>query len=104
METLQKWKTAGFAEPEGKGSLYAMETGILMQKVLQVDTCYTKVVTDGYQPEFYRKRAQYRERNNRSALNNMVKEKVQEWEQEGYVTRTASPSLCINPLVIKISS
>jgi hypothetical protein len=31
---------------------------------------------------------------------------VQEWEQEGYVTRTAGLSLCINPLsvVIKISS
>jgi hypothetical protein len=28
METLQKWETAGFAEPEGIGSLYATESGI----------------------------------------------------------------------------
>jgi hypothetical protein len=36
----------------------------------------------------------------------LVKEKVQEWHQEGYVTRTAGPNLCINPLsvMIKISS
>ncbi len=77
----------------------------MMQKVLQVDTCYTKVVTDGYQPEFYRKRAQYRERNNRSEIEQYgVGQKKSAGVGPG--TRTAGSNLCINPLsvVIKISS
>jgi len=99
---LTTWEKEGFKAPEGKGSLYSAESQKFAKEVLKVDTWYTRITTEGYQPVFQSPPQQYRERNNRSAQDNIefVREKVQQWEQEGYVTQLERPSLCVNPLSV----
>jgi len=70
--------------------------------VLKVNSWYDRVTSEGYQPIFKSAPRQYQERNNRSALDNLefIREKVKEWESDGFISQQAQPSLCVNPLTV----
>jgi hypothetical protein len=52
-----------------------------------------KVLKEGYKPQFSAPPPTYRENNNRSAERKLyiVREKVKEWEDDGFVTRLTVP-------------
>jgi hypothetical protein len=57
----------------------------------------------GYKPQFLALPPRYREKNERLAEREMdiVREKVKEWEDDGFVTRSdCPPAWCNNPLSV----
>ena len=73
-----------------------------MKEEIKVGYWQQKILEEGYQPEFVCDPGQYREKNNRSALDHMdwVREKVGEWEREGHVTKLTEPAWCTSPLSV----
>jgi hypothetical protein len=96
------WKREGFEVPTGKLSIHSKESIWFMEKILKAGSWQMKVIREGYKPQFSAQPPRYRERNNRSARNEMetVRSKVKEWEEAGYITRLAEPAWCTNPLSV----
>jgi hypothetical protein len=57
---------------------------------------------NGFTPEFQSDPPRYKEKNNRSAINNesVVQDKIQEWVTQGYVTVLDEQPHCCNPLSV----
>jgi hypothetical protein len=96
------WKKEGFEVPTGKLSIHSKESIWFMEKILKAGSWQMKVIREGYKPQFSAQPPRHRERNNRSARNEMetVRSKVKEWEEAGYITRLAEPAWCTNPLSV----
>jgi hypothetical protein len=64
----------------------------------------TDILTNGYMPDFESLPTPYVEQNNKSARDNMeiVREKLQEWLQEGFVEQLEEPAYCCNPLSVAV--
>jgi hypothetical protein len=60
------------------------------------------ILRNGFTPEFVSEPSPYKERNNRSTLNNpeTVQKKLQEWIKQGHVTELESQPHCCSPLSV----
>ena len=69
-----------------------------MEAVVQPDDWYKQVVEHGYRPALTAEPGPYRERNNASARQEMllVRNKVEEWIQQGSAVKLESPAPCTN--------
>ncbi len=96
------WRREGFEVPTGQLSIHSKESIRFMEKIMKAGSWQMKVITEGYKPQFRTKPPRYKERNNRSARNEIdtVRSKVEEWEKAGYITRLAEPAWCTNPLSV----
>ncbi len=74
------------------------------KEVLQAGGWQMKILEVGYRPKFHIKPWQYSEKNNRSEEQNIdtVREKVKEWQQQGYVTRRQTVATCTSPLSVAV--
>jgi hypothetical protein len=74
------WKREGFEVPTGIFSIHSKESISFMEKILKAGSWQMKVITEGYKPQFSTQPPRYKERNNRSARNEMdtVSSKVKE--------------------------
>jgi hypothetical protein len=59
----------------------------------------TEILTNGYMPDFVSLPTPYVKPNNKSACEHIdvVREKLSEWVQEGFVEELAVPAHCCNP-------
>jgi hypothetical protein len=99
---LADWKKEGFEIPKGKLSIHSAESIKFTEQVLKAGSWQMKVLKEGYKPQFSAQPPRYREKNNRSAERELeiVREKVKEWEEDGFVTRLSEPAWCTNPLSV----
>ncbi len=76
----------------------------IYKEVLQAGGWQMRILEEGYRPKFQTEPWQYKEKNNRSAEQNMdtVREKVKEWQKEGYVTRRQTAATCTNLLSVAV--
>jgi hypothetical protein len=99
---LADWKKEGYEIPKGKLSIHSAESIKFTEQVLKAGSWQMKVLKEGYKPQFSAQPPRYREKNNRSAERELdiVREKVKEWEEDGFVTRLNEPAWCTNPLSV----
>jgi hypothetical protein len=85
-----------------KVSIHSGESLRFMRQVLQGGDWVQKVMQHGLYPAFKQEPKHYREQNNKSAMQNLqvVREKVEEWLEQGAVIRLAEPAWCTNPLSV----
>jgi hypothetical protein len=64
----------------------------------------TEILMNGYMPDFVSLPTPYSEPNNKSASEHIdvVREKLSEWVQEGFVEELAVPAHCCNPLGVAV--
>ena len=99
----EQFKSMGFELEEGKKRcIHEKESRRFMKEVVGAGGWSEKVLEEGLKVEFREVPGKYSERNNKSALSKMevVREKVAEWEQKGYVEKIAEPAHCNNPLSV----
>jgi hypothetical protein len=73
-----------------------------MREVIGMSKWHEEVLTNGLSLDLKDIPRRYREKNNVSALKNMevLKEKVKEWEDDGYVEPLDGPAWCCNPMSV----
>jgi hypothetical protein len=73
-----------------------------MSEEVQAKTWVLDILSNGYRPDFTSLPTAYFEPNNKSALEHIavVREKVAEWIQEGFVEQLHEPSFCTSPLSV----
>jgi hypothetical protein len=73
-----------------------------MKQILQGGEWVQWVMRQGLYPAFRQEPGRYRERNNKSALQNLsvVRSKVAEWMGQGAVMQLGEPAWCTNPLSV----
>ena len=83
-------------------SIHSSDSRRFLDAVVQPDDWYKQVAEHGYRPALTAEPGPYRERNNASARRDMllVRNKVEEWIQQGSVVRLERPALCTNPLSV----
>ncbi len=98
----QNWSTAGFEVSGEKKSIHGPESIHFMDKVVGAASWQLGVMRNGFTPEFQSDPPRYKEKNNRSAINNesVVQDKIQEWVTQGYVTVLDEQPHCCNPLSV----
>ncbi len=80
-------------------SIHSGESQRFMRQVLQGGEWVQRVMKQGLYPAFQQEPGRYREKNNRSALQNLsvVRSKVAEWLNQGAVMQLAEPGLVHQP-------
>jgi hypothetical protein len=83
-------------------SIHLGESQRFMRQVLQGGEWVQRVMRQGLYPAFQQEPGRYREKNNRSALQNLsvVRSKVAEWMNQGAVMQLAELAWCTNPLSV----
>lgn len=91
--------------PDGELSIQDPGPLAFMTKVIEADRYTTDIMREGLGTEFLiPPPPKFENDNNKSACDNMdfIREKVAEWERDGFVTKLASKPPCINPLTVAI--
>jgi hypothetical protein len=85
-------------------SIHLGESQRFMKQILQGGEWVQRVMRQGLYPAFQQEPGRYREKNNKSALQNLsvVRSKVAEWMSQGAVMQLAEPAWCTNPLSVAI--
>jgi hypothetical protein len=98
----EEWKAAGSQISQGKTSIHGEESIRFAETVLQAAPWQMGILRNGFMPEFVSEPSPYKERNNRSALNNpeTVQKKLQEWIKQGHVTELESQPHCCSNLSV----
>ena len=74
-----------------------------MEKIIGANSFVKDIMRDGLGPDFVIPPPQtFENENNKSARNNInfFCKKVDEWEQEGFITKLTEKPLCINPMTV----
>ena len=73
-----------------------------MEEQIGAGSWQTKLLREGHKPEWIQEPGRYREKNNKSAVNNIefVRKKVAEWEAGGFVERVKEQPWCTSPLSV----
>ncbi len=87
---------------DGQKSIHEENSICFMREVIGMSKLNEEVLTNGLSLDLKDIPRRYREKNNVSALKNMevLKEKVKEWEDDGYVERLDGPAWCCNPMSV----
>ena len=95
-------KNQGFSLLPGKLSIHSEQAVKFWINILQAEGWIIDVLQNGLRPDFGNPPTDYAEDNNNSARRNMtvLKQKVEEWEEGGFVKRCHSPPPFINPLTV----
>jgi hypothetical protein len=99
---LKDFEAAGFVVKEGHKSIHDKDSIRFMREVIGAGKWQMEVLSNGLSLDLKEVPRKYKEQNNMSAVKNMpvLKEKVKEWEEEGYVERLSEPSWCCNPMSV----
>jgi hypothetical protein len=89
-EKLKEFEAAGFVVKDGQKSIHEESSIRFMREVIGMSKWHEEVLSNGLSLDLKDILRRYREKNNVSALKNMevLKEKVKEWEDDGYVFQT----------------
>ena len=87
---------------EGQKSIHDADSIKFMKEVIGAGKWQIGVLTDGLSLDLKEIPRKYREKNNVSAVKNMavLKDKVKEWKDEGYVEQLSEPAWCCNPMTV----
>jgi hypothetical protein len=99
---LKEFEAAGFVVKDGQKSIPEENSIRFMREVIGMSKWHEEVLTNGLSLDLKDISRRYREKNNVSAIKNMevLKEKVKEWEDDGYVERLDGPAWCCNPMSV----
>ena len=99
---LKEFEAAGFVVKEGHKSIHSEDSIRFMREVIGAGKWQMDVLANGLSLDLKEVPRKYKEQNNMSAVKNMpvLKEKVKEWEEEGYVERLSEPAWCCNPMSV----
>jgi len=99
---LKEYEAAGFSVKDGLKSIHDKDSIRFMKEVIGAGKWQLEVLENGLSLDLKEIPRKYREKNNVSAVNNMsvLKDKVAEWEKEGYVERLTEPAWCCNPMTV----
>jgi DNA-binding HxlR family transcriptional regulator len=99
---LKEFEAAGFIVKDGQKSIHDENSIRFMREVIGMSKWHEEVLTNGLSLDLVDIPRKYREKNNVSALKNMevLKEKVKEWEDDGFVERLDGPAWCCNPMSV----
>jgi hypothetical protein len=99
---LKEFEAAGFVVKDGEKSIHEENSIRFMREVIGMSKWHEEVLTNGLSLDLKDIPRRYREKNNVSALKNMevLKEKVKEWEDDGFLERLDSPAWCCNPMSV----
>ncbi len=84
------------------GRIHSKDYRTFWEKVLEADPWVLSLLTEGYRMPWVRTPEAYREKNNKSARDNMafVCETVHKWEKSNFVERQKVRPVCVSPLTV----
>ncbi len=87
---------------DGQKSIHGENSIRFMREVIGMSKWHEEVLTNGLSLDLKDIPRRYNEKNNVSAIKNMevLKKKVKEWEDDGYVERLDGPAWCCNPMSV----
>ena len=91
-----------FSSITGRKSIHSSESLKFYNEIGCKDKYVTAILQNGLRLPFIEQVPPYEEENNKSALENIdfLREKVSQWEKEGYVKRVLKKPYCTNPLSV----
>ena len=99
---LKEFEEAGFVVRDGEKSIHDPESIRFMREVIKAGKWQMNVLENGLSLDLKEIPRKYAEGNNMSAVKNMgvLREKVQEWQEGGYVEKLKEPAWCCNPMSV----
>ncbi len=87
---------------KGHKLIHGKDSIRFMREVIGAGKWQIEVLSNSLSLDLKEVPRKYKEQNNMSAVKNMsgLKEKVKEWEEEGYIERLSEPAWCCNPMSV----
>ena len=99
----EAFNTDRFTVTKDKHSIHDTRLIFFMEKIIGANSFVKDIMRDGLGPDFVIPPPQtFENKNNKSARNNInfFCKKVDEWAQEGFITKLTEKPLCINPMTV----